>query len=216
MSTKTSPLSQRSPWFQAAAIVFAIVVLLACKIVEEVRIEQDGSGTYRVDLTLVGEEKEMLPAVKEEFAKKPELRIVDEGPRGDDYFVLVEMPFTSVAELSDDQSTYTWEVSEAGAFTRKARLEVANRGGEDAVSEHRLEVTMPGKVVDSNAGVISGKKIVWDRLAAGRRGELYVEAEYLELPAGYTTKIVAAGAILIVGLLLVVAMRLKRRRQSPA
>ena len=73
---------------------------------------------------------------------------------------------------------------------------------------------MPGKVVDSNAEVISGKRVVWDRLAAGRRGGLYVEAEYLKLPAGYTTKIVIAGAILIVGLVLVVAMRLKRRRQS--
>lgn len=215
MNKKNSPLIQRSPWYQTLALVFAIVVLLACKMVEEIRIERDGSGIYRADLTLVGEEKMMLQTVKEEIAKKPQLRIVAEGPRGNDYFILIEQPFADVTELNDNQSSYFWNVSQAGAFTRKARLEVTNRGrNEETISEHHLEVTMPGKVVDSNAEQISGKKVIWDRLAAGPRGGLYVEAEFLELPEGYSTKVGASVLILVIGVILLIGMRLRRRRQG--
>ena len=154
-----------------------------------------------------------MRAVKEEVAKNPKVKIVAEGPRGDDYFIVIEQPFADVVELSDKNSTYFWSVSEAGAFTRRARLEVTNRGGNKGnISEHHLEVTMPGKIVDSNADEISGKKVVWDRLAAGPRGELYVEAEFLELPPGYTTKIKSAALILIVGVILLVVLRLRRRQ----
>lgn len=205
-------LINRSPWHQTLALAFAIVVLLACKLAEEVRIEQDGSGVYQADLTLVGEEKMMLQDVKGEIAKDPRIRIVNEGPRGDDYFILLEVPFANVAELSDKQTGYSWNVSEAGAFTRKARLVVTNRGQEEAVSEHRINITMPGKVVDSNADQISGKKVVWDRLAAGSRGELYVEAEFLEFPEGFSAKIKIAALVLVVGVILFVVMRLRRRK----
>lgn len=202
------------PWYQVAAIAFAVIVLLACKIVEEVHIEKDGSGVYTADLTLVGEEKEMLSALKEELAKKPEIKIVDEGPRGDDYFLAFEMSFAEVSELSDDSSTYAWSASKEGLFTHKVRLEISNRGSaeEQGADEHRLEVTMPGKVVDSNADKVSGRTIVWDRLAAGSDGKLYIEAEYRELPAEYRGKIIGVAAVLLVGIALLAILRIRRKR----
>ena len=70
---------------------------------------------------------------------------------------------------------------------------------------------MPGKIVDSNAGEVSGRTAVWDRLAAGSSGTLYIEAEYMELPPGYLTKIIGVAAILIVGVAFLVILRARRK-----
>ena len=215
---KAPPQVIYEPWYRAAILVFAITLLFACTLVEEVHFNKDGSGSYRAELVLVGEEKTMLRDVKAEIEKQAQLEILDEGPRGADYFLLLGMDFASVEEiheLDNENPGYSWSRTEAGVFKRRARLIIPRRNFDDqgTLDQHRFEITMPGKIVDTNAERVSDTKVVWDQLAAGPSDDLYVESEFSELPAGYTTKIAIAAAVLVIGFILIVALRLRKRKE---
>ena len=74
--------------------------------------------------------------IKKEIAKKPALKIIDEGQRNGEHYLVLEQTFDDVAELNDDGSEYSWSSSRAGFLKRSMRLELKSKPGRLGVSPH--------------------------------------------------------------------------------
>lgn len=229
-------------WQQVVAIVFAALALLACKIVERVQVEKDGSGLYQAEVTIEAWELDMLPRIKAELAKDPRYRLVEEGPRYGGHYLLLERRFHSLEELNEKTSEFYWTVGgdpaagEAGTsagsesiFRRRFRLELRNLPAELGApepTEHTIEITVPGRVLDTSGRQVGRNKVVWDRLAAGPRGYLYIEGHAVSFPwssfggegAHRTTpasRIALAALVVLLLVLVILRQRSRRRPEAP-
>lgn len=187
---------------QVVAILGAAMVLLACKVVQSIQLREDGSGSLQIEAFLEGPELPMVPDVRAQLqkalAEDPKMKLVAEGPRDGGHFFHLERPFDAVSELDGSNSAFRWTIeageanpggdpspSFAALFKKRYRLEM-DLGPEDfqgvPPSTYSLEVSLPGKVVETNGTRITSGRVGWDRLAPQGNGHLFVVAEQSKLP----------------------------------
>ena len=182
--------------------------LLGCKVEEILKFAADGSGSYRARIAVEPEFAEILPRLKKQ-SEQQGLRILEEGKRDGDHFLVVGRDFTSVDKLNDKDDSYKLKVDRQSWLRSSYRLEIV-LGSNLAASgfERTLKVEMPVRVIRSSAGTVAAKSVVWD---ASQGGTLRVEAAGFALPFGGGWLALVLGLVAFVGVGLV-AIRLRGPR----
>jgi len=194
------------------ALAAVCLMLAACEVEEEIKLNADGSGTYRARILV---EKEVGDALKEVRgdAEKRGFKVVEEGETANRKFVAIAREFQNIAELNDKEDTYQLEIDRSSFFKSSYHLTL-NFGGNPSASgfSRNVEVTMPAAVASTNVGTVTGKSVRWD---CSHPGSLDVQAAGFALPLkGGQLRIILV--VLVLGALLLVGIRIARRKPAPA
>jgi hypothetical protein len=184
------------------------LLLAACEVEEELKLNVDGSGTYRVRILVEKEVGEALQEIRKD-AQARGFTVVEEGETANRKFVVVARDFKNVSELNDKDDTYALDIEQSSPFKRTYHLSLNFRGNPSASGFSRsMEVSMPATVASTNVGTATGSTVRWD---CSHPGTLEVQAAGLVLPLTSNQRKVVL-AVLILGALLLVGVRVARWR----
>jgi hypothetical protein len=200
-------LRQRPTRALALAGIFSLI-LLSCVIEEDLRINADGSGTYRVKVSIPKELSEGFGDFRKE-AEKDGFRVEQEGETEKERFVVLRKDFTDVASLSDSNNQFELSTTDVGFLRREYRLSVSLQAIGFGSYKRRMVITMPAKVLSASAGEIAGTRVTWE---GSRGGTIEVTSSGMHIPLSRNQKGLLLAAI-AAALLLVV--RSRRRQQKP-
>ncbi len=190
-----------------AVIAIAALLLLSCVIDEDLRIHSDGSGTYRVRISIPKELAEDFGELRRE-AEKNGFEIADEGETGDERFLVIRKDFTDISALNDSNTRFELTTTDTGFVRREYRLRASLGAVGFGSFKRRLTVAMPGKVASATDGEIDGSRVKWDASADGSL-EIVSSGFSLPLTRGQNTAIVM---VIVAGLLLLIWSRVRRRQ----
>lgn len=191
-----------SKWFALAVVVMSLL-FVACLIEEDLRINGDGSGTYRVRIT-VPKELGGLGELRRE-SEKQGFTVLEEGSTEQENFIVVRKEFTDISSLSDSGNTFELTTTETGFLRRDYSLRIRIGGGGFTGFKRRMVITMPAEVKSTTAGESSGNRITWENAA----GSLEATASGLYVPLSRNQRM-SLLAVAVLGLLLIVAVRRAR------
>jgi hypothetical protein len=210
MAVTEAYMSERTAHGMVVLIAIVALLLLACVIDEDLRIHSDGSGTYRVRITIPKELGEGFGDLRKE-AEKNGFRVVQEGETEKERFLVIRKDFDDVTALNDAQTHFELTITEVGFLRREYRLRASLEAIGFGGFKRHLTVAMPGSVSSTTGGETHGSRVEWDGSAGGSI-DIVSSGFYLPLRRGQSAAMVA---VILAGLLLFIAVRL-RRRQSPA
>lgn len=198
-------------FFRTALLLLLGCALLACEVEEDIRLNADGSGTYRAKVSVEKQYGEALSERKGEADKKG-FRIVEQGETKTHTFVVMARDFADVAELNDDEDSYTLQIDRPSALKGSYRLTL---GFESSAAEsgfkRRTRITMPVSIKQASVGTISGRSVDWD---SSQGGTLSVEASGFVLPLTRSRRRIALGVI-VLGVVAIGGLRWSRRARGP-
>lgn len=194
------------------ALSVLCLIVSACEVEEEIKLNADGSGTYRARILV---EKEVGDALKEVRgdAEKRGFKVVEEGETANRKFVVITRDFQNIAELNDKEDTYQLDVDRSSLFKSSYHLAL-NFGGNPSASgfSRNVQVTMPATIASTNVGTVTGDSVRWD---CSHPGNLDVQAAGFALPLKSGQRGIILG-VLAIGALLLVGLRIARRKPAPA
>lgn len=193
----------------AALAVLLSLLLFACVIDEDLRINADGSGSYQVKLTIPKDLSSDFGDLRKS-AEKDGFTIVEEGQTEKERFLIFRKQFTNVSALNDQNGRFELTIAEAGWFKREYRLRVALQAVGYGAFKRHLVVTMPGKVTATDVGEIDGSRVRWD---ASRGGSIDITAGGYAIALSRNQRILMP-VVLIAGILLLIARRRTARPPS--
>ncbi|MBV8516173.1 MAG: zinc ribbon domain-containing protein [Acidobacteria bacterium] len=195
----------------AAFAALLSLLFFACAIDEDLRINADGSGTYRLKITIPEDLASDLGTVRTDAAKEG-FTVVEEGRAGKDRFAILRKDFTDVTALNDSNSRFALTITKMGWLRREYRLDATLQPVGYGSFKRHIAVTMPGKISASDHGEIDGSRVRWD---ATTGGSIHITAGGYAIPfsrAASTLIIVAT----IAGLALLIARRKHGADSRPA
>lgn len=182
----------------------AALLLLACDIEEDLRLNFDGSGTYRIKLTIPRELAEGFGDLRKQAEKDG--FTATEGTTETSRFIVLTKDFSDLAALNDDHSHFELTITESGLLRRDYRLLIRLQSIGFGAYQRRLSITMPCTVTSASAGDVDGSRVQWN---ASKGGSLEITASGIVIPVSRKTSVIAIVAV-ILGLAL-----LASRRKSP-
>ncbi len=200
-------LGQRSRRLAALASIFALV-LLSCVIEEDLRINSDGSGTYRVRISMP---KELggFDELRKELEKEG-FQVDQEGETDKERFIVFRKAFSDVSSLNDSNNSFELTTVESGFLRREYRLRATLQAVDFGTYKRRLIVSMPGKVQSASAGEVAGSRVTWEGSTGGM---LEIVSRGVYFPLSANGKLVLLVIALGASFVLVTA---RRRRQVAA
>jgi len=201
-------LEQRHQRLVVMAGVVALL-FLACTIEEDLRINADGSGTYRVKISIPKQLGEGFGDFRKE-AEKDGFTVEREGETEQERFILLRKNFSDVASLNDSHGRFELTTTDTGILRREYRLRATLQAVGFGSYKRRLLITMPGEVQSTSAGERSGSRVTWD---GHQGGTIEVVASGFHLPVSSNQKL--AFLTIAAGGLLFLAMRRRRRVPVP-
>jgi hypothetical protein len=202
-------LTPRRKALSAYAIVFLLALLvLSCELEDEIRINPDGSGTYRTKLLVEKQLASALPEVRKE-AEKNGFRIVEEGETDTRRFIVMERDFKSVSEVGDERNRMAFTATKHGWFRQRYEFTASLPSSSSDGFSRQLTLTLPGSIQQSTGGVIRGNTVVWD---ASKGGSLQVTSIGLAPSASRWLTIIAVLGVVLLAIVLVVS---KWNRKAP-
>jgi hypothetical protein len=202
-------LNRKSTRLVAIASACSLLFLLSCSIEEDLRINGDGSGTYRVRLAVpkeLGDFDKLRGEVKEEG-----FQVEEEGETEQERFIVFRKNFTEISSLNDSHHSFELTTTDIGIMRRGYRLRANFRALGFGSYVRRFVVSMPGDVQSATAGRIAGNRVTWEDF---RQGTIEIEASGLYLPVSRSQWLFGLAAALAALLLFVAAHR--RRQPVPA
>jgi hypothetical protein len=187
------------------------LLLLACVIDEDLRIDADGSGTYRARITIPKQLGEGFGDFRKE-AENNGFVIEQEGQTEKERFLVIRKDFTDVTALNDSHTHYELTMTESGIMRRNYRLRASLNSVAFGSFKRRLTVVMPGNVTSTTAGEIDGGRVRWEGAGGG---SLEIVSSGFYFPLSRNQK-AASVMVILVGVLLSVVMRRRRRQPSAA
>jgi hypothetical protein len=149
-------------------LALAIVALAGgCKIEEDLHLEADGSGEYRVRMTL----QKMLggaPQVRQALIANG-FEILEESVTHDSNLITARRTFEHVGEI--DELHGSLEVEDRGWLRRSYRLKLRVDDVQGQATERTFRVHLPVGIEETSAGRLDGKTLVaqGDRSPVGER-----------------------------------------------
>jgi hypothetical protein len=182
-------------------------LLAGCKVEEDLHLKADGSGEYRVEVSI----KKMLGGVSELREKMiaSGLEIVAERQTLDSDVLVARRSFRYLEELAELDGSLRLE--KRGLLSRAYHLNLTIEDVRGKGVERVLRVHLPVGVEEASGGRIEGRSVSWESSAGG---DLEIVASGLVVPGGDVALYGAAGALLV-GLLVPVVRR-RRRATSRA
>jgi hypothetical protein len=188
----------------AAATV--ALLLLACTIEEDLRIEFDGSGMYRVKLSipkdLAGDFGELRKQVE-----KDGFVVADEGKTETERFIVLRKKFSDITSLNDDHSHFELTITKRNALRRDYRFRAAFQPVGFGAYQRHFAVSMPCRVTSASSGEIDGSHVQWN---ASRGGTIEINASGFCIPLSRNQRTFAI-AIATLGIVLLVFARGRRQ-----
>lgn len=194
--------------------IAATVALLAlsCVIDEELRINGDGSGTYRVKITVPKNLSGSLGDLRQKAATDG-YRFISVTDAEDGHSVVYEKEFASVAALNDTHDHYELTISNAGFLRREYHLTCTVGSNAFTAFKRRLTIRMPGSITSASTGERNGDRVSWD-CSNGGTIDIVASGFYLPLD-GNQKELFIALLVIASGLLLFrAATRAHRRTRS--
>jgi hypothetical protein len=185
----------------------ALLLFSACEIEDDLKLEADGSGSYRMKLLLPNELAFALPEIRSK-ATHDGFRVVEEGATADRKFVVLAKEFKQIGELNESGHIFDFQAGDAGFLRREYRFHASI--SHTPAFKRVLTITLPAGVESTTAGDIAGNHIRWD---CSNGGSLDAVAVGLHLPLSTNVKLATALAAVL--LLLAVAFQLRRRFRQP-
>jgi hypothetical protein len=184
----------------AAVAVLLSLLFFACALEEDLQINADGSGTYRVKLTIPKDLSSDFGDFKKDAAKNG-FSIVEEGQTEKERFLMIRKDFTEITSLNDGHNVFELNIGKVGWLKRAYRLRASLQAVGYGSFKRNFVVTMPGEVTTSNQGEIDGSRVRWD---ATNGGSIEIMATGYAVPLsrnqGLLVVVVALGvALLVVG-----------------
>lgn len=189
-------------------LALAVVALAGgCKIEEDLHLHADGSGEYRVRMTL----QKMLggtPQVRQALIENG-FEIVEESETHDSDVIVARRTFEQIDEIGELQGSL--QVEDRGWLRRSYHLKVRVDDVQGQATERTFRIHLPVGIEESSAGRLDGKTLFWD---GTHGGDLELVATGLVVPGGERLVYAAVGALLL-GLLVPVARRVRRAGSAP-
>lgn len=183
----------------------AALLLLACAVEEDLRLEFDGSGTYRVKVTIPKDLADGFGDLRKQ-AEKDGFVIAEEGETEAERFIVMRKEFTNVSSLNDDNSRFELTMTDRGLLRREYRFRATLQSVGFGAYQRHFTITMPCNVTSASDGTIDGSRVQWN---ASHGGTIEVAASGFYLPGSRNQRLlVIAIAVLSVALLVF-------RRRSP-
>jgi LppM domain/zinc-ribbon domain len=202
------PVARRLRLHALIALSALCLLLAACEDEEEIKLNADGSGTYRARILVEKEVGDALQEVRKELQARG-ATVVEEGETENRKFIVVSRDFKSVSELNDKDDTYALAVERSGLLKAAYHLTLNFRDDPSSSGFSRtVQVTMPADIENSTAGTVAGRTVRWD---CSKPGTLDVQAAGMVLPLTGSRRALAVG-VLLLGAMLLVGLRVARRK----
>ena len=201
-------------------VVFAVLLLSACRVVVDTNINDNGSGELRSSVVFSAEEKQNFTGSPENAGKSicgnlrgnvPADATFVEEEKDHETFCTTARFFSNIGELRGYyESMGNVTVNELkmgfGKFVFDAQVDLTPKNGNQPVAmEWRL--TTPGELGNNNSDAIEGQTLVWN-IEPGEIATLHAESA-VGLNVG--TLAVLMGGILVVAAILVLILARRRR-----
>jgi hypothetical protein len=199
------PVDRRS----TLVIVIAAVALLtvACEIDEDLVVNANGSGSYRIKVTIPKSLTEGFAGLRQQAEKDG--FTVDEGTTKTTRYAILRKKFDDLKLLNDDNNHFELTIDKQGLLRRDYRLRVTLEPIAFGAYQRQFTITMPTTITSASAGEIDGSRVRWN---ASRGGTIEIAASGLVVPWSRNQGLlVIALSILVVSLFL-----FTRRRQESA
>jgi hypothetical protein len=194
-------------WRGAALTALLSLILFACAIDEDLQINADGSGTYRIKVTIPKDLSSDFGDLRKS-AEKDGFSVVEEGQTEKERFIVLRKDFTEITSLNDGNNRFELTIAEAGWLKREYRLRVSLQSVGFGSFKRHFVVTMPGNVTTTNQGEIDGSRVRWD---ATNGGSMDITATGYSVPLSRVQLI-----LMLVAALGGVGLLIARRRRSVA
>ncbi len=177
--------------FQKILLVLSLILVLllsACQVNFITEFEQDGSGVYTQEIGFESDEAitSGLDPDDEEFCSNqsstlPTGTTTRKETRNDDsIWCIYETPFDSVEDLQSIYATTDTQINtlslEDDTLTYDITLDFSQDSEMAIGMDITWKVTMPGKIIDSNATEQKGNTLTWI-LVAGQMNEIYAVSD---------------------------------------
>lgn len=187
-----------------------VLILSACRVVVDTRVNSDGSGELRNSIVFSAQEKQDFTASSDNAGKSicdslgkdtpPDGTFLEEESGGETYCTTVNV-FSNLRGLQDHYGTMgNVTVNELrlsfGKFVFDAQVDLTPKGeNEPAPVEWRL--TVPGEVADTNADIVNDRTLVWN-IEPGQVRTLHAESA---VGLDMLTLLFIGAAILMLGIM---------------
>jgi hypothetical protein len=190
-----------------ALLCFLSLALFGCELEDQLRIDADGSGTYRAKFLVEKEFGDALTKVREEAAKNG-FRVAEEGETATRKFVVISKELKSLSELNDSSNRFELTVTDDGFLRKKYLLHahVSSLSG----FHRQLTIDLPGSPQSTSVGELSGGHVIWD---CTHGGDIEVASAGFALAP---TRNQEMALLAVVGLVLLMAVRSRRKRATLA
>ena len=198
------------PVLRLLALVLALLAL-SCEIEDEIRLNRDGSGTYRAKILVQKQLASAIPEIRKE-ALKEGMRIVEEGETETRHFLVMERDFKNISEVGDSRNRMSFTTTKAGWFKERYAFSASLPSSAGDGFSRQLTLVLPAAIERNTAGEARGNTIVWD---CTKGGTLEVEAVGFVFPFAappFAIPVVIAAALAGAVVLLV----LRRRSAAPS
>jgi hypothetical protein len=185
-----------------AWLIALVLLTLSCELEDEVRINRDGSGTYRVKVLVEKQLQSGIPEIREK-ALKDGFRLIEEGETATRYFLVMEHDFKNVGEL-DSKDGLSFTAAKAGWLRERYDFKASPPSSAREGFSRQLTIVMPARIERSTAGEVHGNTVVWD---CTKGGTLEVTAEGFVL-APESMPLAVSGVIAAFGLATLISVGL--------
>jgi hypothetical protein len=198
------PKRNQKGFFVCLMVVALALLALGCEIEDEIRINRDGSGTYRAKMLVDKQFASALPDIRKE-AVKAGLRIVEEGETETRHFIVMARDFKNISEIGDSQNRMSFTAANAGWLRERYEFSASLPPSSNGFSR-QLTIVLPAVIEKNTVGETRGNTVVWD---CTKGGTLEVTAAGFALPLAMRSPTVLGLIALAVamGILLLVLRR---------
>lgn len=184
----------------------AALLLLACDIEEDLQLDFDGSGTYRVRVTIPKNLADGFEDLRRQ-AEKDGFTVADEGTTETERFIVLRKTFADITALNDDHSRFELTIIRHGFLRRDYRFRAKLQSVGFGAYQRNFAVTMPVNVTSTSSGEIDGPRVQWN---ARHGGTIEITASGFCIPLSRNQRVLVT-MLVILGVVLLVFARKRRR-----
>ena len=198
-------------------LVLAAIMLSACRVVVDTKVNKDGSGELQTSIVFSVEEKQNFESAPGNAGKSicdslkkdapPETTFVQqEAGNGETYCTTVRS-FSSIKNLQGHYAgmgnvTVNELKLASGSFIFDVQVDLQPKNGNEAAA-HEWRLTLPGEIGNNNADMREGSTLIWN-IQPGQVRSLRAESK---VGTGLLTWLMIGGAIILVVVIAVLFAR---------
>ena len=192
------------------ALTLALLTL-GCEIEDEIRINPDGSGTYRTKILVKKDLAAAIPEIRKE-ATEDGFRVIEEGETETRKFIVLERDFKNISEVGDSRNKMSFTATRSGWFRERYEFTASLPGSEGDGFTRQVTIVLPGKIQQSTAGERRGDVVIWN---VSKGGSIQITSIGLTASgAKRLTFLAATFGVIVLGL--VILLKRKRNVRVPS